>query len=130
MPTSSSSLPLKFYTDTHIAKAIALQLRERGVDVVRCEEVGLAAASDQDHLEYATREHRMVITNDDDFLALHKAWQVQGRQHGGIMYCLPHVQGVVAIGTIVGECYDLYQLIDAGVGTVESDISNQIIYLS
>jgi hypothetical protein len=33
---------IKFYTDTHIAKAVAVQLRQKGVDIVRCEEVGMA----------------------------------------------------------------------------------------
>jgi len=35
-------MTLQLYTDTHIAKAIAEQLRAHGVDVVRCEEVGMA----------------------------------------------------------------------------------------
>jgi hypothetical protein len=128
LPEEQSSL--KFYTDTHIAKAVAVQLRERGVDIVRCEEAGLATASDLEHLEYATRENRVMITNDDDFLALHKAWLKEHRRHGGILYCLPHVQGVSAIGKIVSECYELYSLIREGAGSVEEDIANQIIYLS
>jgi hypothetical protein len=33
-------MPIKFYTDTHIAKVITLQLRRRGVDILHCEEVG------------------------------------------------------------------------------------------
>ncbi len=121
---------LKFYTDTHIAKAIAFQLRERGVDIVRCEEVGLGTASDVEHLEYAATDNRVMITNDDDFLALDKSWREQGRRHAGIMYCLPHVQGIAAIGRIVTECYELHLLIAEGAGTVEEDIANQIIYLS
>ncbi len=123
-------MALKFYTDTHIAKAVAVQLRERGVDIVRCEEVGLAAASDRAHLEYATDESRVIITNDDDFLALDKTYRVQGKRHGGIMYCLPQVQGIAAIGKIVTKCYELHILIAGGAGTVEADIANQIIYVS
>jgi predicted nuclease of predicted toxin-antitoxin system len=63
----SDAPPLKFYTDTHIAKAIAVQLRNRGVEVVRCEEVGLAEARDTVHLEYATNHGLAVVTHDDDF---------------------------------------------------------------
>lgn len=121
---------LKFYTDTHIAKAVAIQLRARGVDIVRCEDVGLAAASDLEHLEYAVRENRVMITNDDDFLALDKAWREQDRRHAGIIYCLPHVQGIASIGKIVAECWELHRLIAEGAGTVEEDIANQIVYLS
>jgi hypothetical protein len=36
-------MSLEFYTDTHITKQVAVQLRKRGVDVVLCEEVGLMA---------------------------------------------------------------------------------------
>jgi predicted nuclease of predicted toxin-antitoxin system len=81
MPTA-----IKFYTDTHIAKAVAVQLRARGIDVVRCEEVGMAEADDDAHLAYATREGRVVITADRDFLRLHKQWQAAGKSHGGIIY--------------------------------------------
>ena len=127
---SPEKTELRFYTDTHIARAVARQLRERGIDVVRCEEVGLASASDIEHLEYATREHRTIITNDDDFLLLDRLWRREGKRHAGIMYCLPHVQGIAAIGRIVNECADLHVLILNGAGSVEADIENQIIYVS
>jgi hypothetical protein len=39
--------PLKLFLDTHIDKQVALQLRAKGVDVVRCEEVGMAESSDR-----------------------------------------------------------------------------------
>ena len=61
----------KFYSDKHIPKAVAKQLRSRGVDIVRCEDVGLGDADDLTHLEYATREGCAVITNDTDFIRLH-----------------------------------------------------------
>jgi predicted nuclease of predicted toxin-antitoxin system len=125
-----SSKLVRFYQDTHIAKAVALQLRDRGIDIVRCEEVGMAMASDEQHLEYAMREGRVVITNDDDFLALDKAWRLQNKRHSGIMYCLPHVQGQRAIGIIVRKCLEL----DAAVGNnpdiVEANIRNRIIFVS
>ena len=61
---------IKFYTDSHIAKTIVAQLRQRNVDVVRCQEVGRDDADDVEHLEYATSQGRTVITSDADFLAL------------------------------------------------------------
>jgi hypothetical protein len=38
---------IKFYADTHIAKAVAVQLRLRGVDIVRCEEVDMTQVDDE-----------------------------------------------------------------------------------
>jgi len=40
---------IKFYTDAHVAKAIARQLHSRGVDIVRCQDVGMADADDSEH---------------------------------------------------------------------------------
>lgn len=35
---------LKFYTDAHIDKQVAIQLPRSRIDVVRCEEAGMAEA--------------------------------------------------------------------------------------
>jgi hypothetical protein len=127
----SDRLPqIKFYADTHIAGAITSQLRNRGIDVVRCEEVGLANASDPEHLQYATDEGRIIITHDDDFLKLDKDWRAQGKKHAGILYCLPHLQGKSGIGKILSVCVIYHEMIAGGAGTLEGDIENQIIYVS
>lgn len=122
--------PIRFYTDTHIAKAIAIQLRDKDVDIIRCEEVGLAEASDVEHLTYATKQQRVIITHDDDFLQLDKQWRTEKKSHAGIIYCLPHLQGKSSIGKIVNLCLDLHELIAGGAGTIEEDIVNKVIYLS
>jgi predicted nuclease of predicted toxin-antitoxin system len=41
------------------------------------------AAGDLEQLEFATREGRVLVTFDTDFLAIHQA----GTQHGGIVWC-------------------------------------------
>ncbi|MCA9903689.1 MAG: DUF5615 family PIN-like protein [Anaerolineae bacterium] len=123
-------MKLKFYTDTHIPKAVAVQLRNRGVEVVRCEEVGMAAATDAGHLAYATENGCVLITHDDDFTRLDAEWRADNRPHGGIIYCLPHVQGSPGIGKIVTVCADYATLIAQGAGTYEDDIANRIIYVS
>jgi predicted nuclease of predicted toxin-antitoxin system len=121
---------LKFYTDNHIAKAVAVQLRKRGIDAIRCEEVNMANASDLAHLEYAAKEKRILITNDDDFLKLDQNWRIEGKNHAGIMFCLSHIQGKNMVGRIIQECLELHELIAGGAGTIEEDIENQIIYIS
>lgn len=120
---------LKFYTDKHIHKAVATQLRQRGVDVVRCEEVGMGDAKDHEHLEYALRENRVMITGDVDFLLIHDEWQRSGKSHAGIMRCQPHLQGPQGIGIIVKTVLMYHELIEGGAGKIEDDIANQIIYV-
>jgi predicted nuclease of predicted toxin-antitoxin system len=92
---------ITFYTDSHIAKTIVMQLRHRDVDVIRCQDVGMGDADDVTHLKYATSQGRTVITSDEDFLALDAQWQSSGKFHAGIIYVPP--QRKDAIGIIVAQ---------------------------
>lgn len=115
---------IKYYLDTHIAKAVAIQLRNLGIFVIRCEEVGLAEADDIEHLEYAHAQQLVLVTHDRGFWK-HQAtlWQ-NGLQHSGIVLIDRIFQGDV--GRIVVELKQLYELIAQGVGTLENDIYNRI----
>lgn len=119
---------LRFYFDTHIAKAVAVQLRSRGVDVARCEEVGLAEADDTEHLEYATAEGRTLVSHDLDFLNLHAAWSYQGLHHSGIVLFPKRFQGDT--GKLVRDLWEWHQLISAGAGTLEADVYDQLIEIN
>jgi predicted nuclease of predicted toxin-antitoxin system len=121
---------LKLYTDKHIPKAVATQLRKQGIDIVRCEDVGLGDVDDLTHLEFATHERRVVITRDADFTRLHAAWQSDGRKHAGIMFCSSDIQGESAVGKIVNLVMMYHELIEGGAGTVENDIANRLIFIS
>lgn len=121
---------LKLYTDKHMPKAVATQLRLRGFDVVRCEEVGMGDASDEAHLIYATGEGRVVITGDADFLRLHDKWQAVGKTHGGIMHLAAHIQGPAGTGVIVRTVLMYHELIDGGAGTIHEDIANHVIFVT
>jgi len=68
--------------DEHVAKSVTEGLRRRGVDVVTVQELGLQAAEDQQHLQRAAQEGRVLVTQDTDFLRLHAA----GIDHRGIVY--------------------------------------------
>ncbi|MBZ0280310.1 MAG: DUF5615 family PIN-like protein [Anaerolineae bacterium] len=127
---SDKPASIKFYTDTHIAKAVAAQLRNRGIDVVRCEEIGMAEAKDIEHLEYAVQENRVVITCDDDFIVLAQEWAKANKNHSGIMFCLTHVQGEAAIGIIVKKCIQIVDNVANNTSTIETSIANQVIYVS
>lgn len=121
--------PLKFYTDTHVSKAVAVQLREMGVDIIRCEEVDMATASDLAHLEYAVRDGRTMVTRDADFLRLHAKWLAEGKPHSGIMFLEDHLQGKGSVGTVVKVLFDYHELVLGGAATMENDIANQVIFI-
>jgi predicted nuclease of predicted toxin-antitoxin system len=121
--------PLRFYTDAHIAKAVAEQLRVKGIDVVRCQEVGLADVEDFEHLEYAVREGRVLVTHDADFLRYDSEWRSEGKSHAGIMFVSRDLQGERYIGQIVRALTDYYELIAGGAGSVEQDIANRVFFI-
>jgi predicted nuclease of predicted toxin-antitoxin system len=119
---------LKFYTDTHIAKAVAVQLRSRGIEVIRCEEVGLAEADDTEHLEYAVSQRYTLVSHDLDFLNLHAVWSHQGLSHCGIILFSRQFQG--NIGKLVTDLNEWHSLIAQGAGSVEADIYNTLIEIT
>ncbi|MBI5932012.1 MAG: DUF5615 family PIN-like protein [Chloroflexi bacterium] len=119
----------KFYTDAHIATSVATQLRKQGIDIVRCQEVGLTKVDDETHLAFAAEQERTIITLDEDFLRIHGEWQTIGKAHAGILYIPSEYQGDRAIGSIVKEVLFWYEAIVEGAATLEEDLYNQVIFV-
>lgn len=122
---------LKFFTDEHISKALIEQLRRRGVDVLRCEDVGMKAAHDSELLAYAAEHGYTLLSMDDDVTKLHRQWAEAGRIHSGIFFA-PMVQfsGPQGIGPIVLFCAEWAELIGDDAAELESSIHNRLIYVS
>jgi predicted nuclease of predicted toxin-antitoxin system len=76
-----------FYTDSHIPHAAVKQLRGKGVDIVRCQDVGLDHANDSEHLTYASEHGHVMVSCDNDFPVLHWKWLAAEKPHSGIIYC-------------------------------------------
>jgi uncharacterized protein with PIN domain len=72
---------IRFHLDENCSKAIANGLRLRGVDLTTTPEVGLLGSTDEEQAAYASREGRVIFTQDRDFL------QIQIFPHPGIAYC-------------------------------------------
>ena len=124
--TDESRSPIRFYTDAHIAKAIAVQLQKRGVDVIRCEDVGMALVSDFEHLAYAAEHRRAVVTHDLGFTGHHRQWLEQGNHHAGIFLITKDKDN---IGMIVTHLAFWYEAINNGAATLEMDVYDQLIFL-
>ena len=78
---------VSFYTGTHIPYEVVRQLREQGAEAVRCQDVGLADVSDEEHLIYAAEHNHVLITCDHGFENIHWRWMSEGKEHSGILYC-------------------------------------------
>lgn len=94
---------VRFYTDEHIAVAVAGGLRQRGVDVVTVSEAGMRGRSDEEQLGFAFSQRRVLVTKDGDFLTL----AAQGHLHAGIAFVRPKasaghmIRGLVLIHQIL-----------------------------
>jgi hypothetical protein len=62
-------MPLAFYIDQHVPRAITLGLRLRGVDVLTAYEDGTSVLEDPDLLGRAGALERGLFTRDDGLLA-------------------------------------------------------------
>lgn len=111
---------IKFYTDVHIAREAVTQLREKGVDIIHCGEVGLADADDLTHLTHATEESRVMVSCDEGFERYHVQWQANGKAHAGIVYFRMKDQ-CQSISIIVNEILFLHEAAD-----YEADLYNRI----
>ena len=79
-------MSVALYFDQHVPKAIAVGVRERGVDVLTADEDGKADWEDVLLLQQATELGRVTFTQDSDFLVLAAAWQTGRRDFAGLVY--------------------------------------------
>ena len=61
-------MPISFYMDHHVPRAITLGLRLRKVDVTTAFEDGASELDDQGLLDRASELRRVLFTHDDDLL--------------------------------------------------------------
>jgi hypothetical protein len=64
----------RFYLDHNVADRVGQELAALGHQVAYARRLGLAGATDATHLLTAMRHGAVLVTNDQDFLALHAAW--------------------------------------------------------
>jgi predicted nuclease of predicted toxin-antitoxin system len=85
---------VRFQLDEHLPHAIARSVRRLGIGVSTADEAGTVGMFDGGLLAYCLAEGRVLVTNDNDFLALHH----QGASHAGIVFCK---QGSRSTGEVV-----------------------------
>jgi uncharacterized protein with PIN domain len=107
---------IKFHLDENITLAIANGLRRRGIDVTTTPEQGMIGQSDEQQLEFAISQNRVIFTQDTDFLRLHHA----GFSHSGIVYCS---QKSKSIGETLQGLILVWEVIDA------EEMHNRLEYL-
>ncbi len=120
-----------FYRDENIAEVLAELLRRRGRDPVPTRQLGLKGFRDVQHLRFATRTRRTLVTHDArDSPMLHEAWHALARQrdvaervlHSGILV-LPPNRRLATADAASGETLEYRLLVwKVGVGWQESAV--------
>lgn len=113
-------MPLSFYLDHHVPRAVAIGLRHRGVEVLTASEDGCEQLEDRALLERSTELERVLFTQDDDFLVLANAWRQDGKHFAGVVF--GH-----QLRVSIGQCVADLELI-AKVGEQE-DIKSTVLFL-
>ena len=86
MTNSGSHLFARLYFDEDVHKGVSNSLRTRGFDAVSAHEVGQIGISDQQQLEYAISQGRLLVTfNVSDYVKLGKEYMALGKRHYGII---------------------------------------------
>ena len=113
-------MPYGLYMDVHVPAAITEGLRRRGIDVLTSQEDGTREADDESLLQRATELNRILLTRDDDLLAIAADRQRAGRKFAGVVYAHPLGPG------IGGVIEDLELLL---LCATPHEINNRVTYL-
>lgn len=111
---------LRIYTNESVHVAVAVGLRQRGVDAWSARDAGNLGLSDKEQLDYASRQRAVIFTHDDDFLRLAHDWTQRGREHWGIIYVREQKLSI-------GEC--VRRLMDYTLIFQAEDMKNRVEFL-
>ncbi len=77
---------LLYIDEDSMRNALVRALRARELDVLTALDVGLTGRADEEHLEYATEQGRVLYSfNIKDFYHLHSVYMKEGKTHSGII---------------------------------------------
>jgi hypothetical protein len=113
-------MPLAFYMDHHVPRAITVGLRLRGVDMLTAYEDGRSELADPALLDRASELERVLFTRDDDLLVEASKQQREGLAFYGVIYAHQ-------LRVSIGRCIEDLELI-AKVGEAK-DLLNGVKFL-
>ena len=84
-----------YFDEDSMQHALVNALRARGIDVLTALEAQRIERSDEDHLNFATAQGRVLYSfNVGDFYRLHTSYMEQNKSHAGIVLALQQQYGV------------------------------------
>lgn len=111
---------IRFHSDQHCPNSVAEGLRRLGIDVMTTRNAGLQDATDDEHLQFARREGRVLYTRDEDFVIHHS--RLVEPLHAGIIYAPMHQR--LSVGEQVKGLQAIQQILDA------EEMRGRLVYLT
>ncbi len=100
-------MPIMFYMDVHIPRAITIGLRMRKVGVLTAQEDGADTLPDPELLDRATQLNRALFPFDNDLLVEAVNRQRENKPFSGVIYAHP-------LRVPIGQCIQDLELIAKG----------------
>ncbi|MEP6755400.1 MAG: DUF5615 family PIN-like protein, partial [Chthonomonadales bacterium] len=104
---------ITFYTDVNVHAGIIQGLRDRGIDVITAQDDGYRTRQDEAVLDRSTELQRVLISHDQDMLAITSLRLANGEHFAGLVYiaqqnievgrCISDLELIAHISTLV-EC--------------------------
>lgn len=113
-------MALQYYMDVHVPAAISRGLARRGVDVLTSQDDETRRVDDERLLSRASELGRILVSQDEDLLAIAAAWQASGRPFAGLVFA---PQAGASIGRYID---DLEIIAKCGEST---DLTSQVQFL-
>ena len=86
----------KVYLDEDIPGSLAKALRNRGIDVQTTSDAGNLGRTDEEQLDFAIRNKRVLFTcNKKDFILLHREYVSLSKVHFGIVLVTQDQVGII-----------------------------------
>ena len=106
---------MRFVVDQQLPPRLAEMLRTRGYDAIHVRDLGLSAAADRAIWAEARRDDAVVISRDEDFVALTRSPGVARL----IWIRLGNCTNADLLARITASWDDIHSRLDAGEGLVE-----------
>jgi predicted nuclease of predicted toxin-antitoxin system len=91
------------YTDADVKGALIEALRQGGWDVVRAIDTFPDGTDDHVHFDYAAKENRVLVTNDQPLQAIANRWLRDGSSFKGVVTWPQEHYKKMTVGHIVSE---------------------------
>ena len=113
-------MTIALYMNQHVPRAVTIELRLRGVDVLTAHDDGASRMDDPDLLSRASQLGRVLFAQDDDLLAEAARRQREGIPFRGVIYAHQ-------LRVSIGDCVRDLEII-AKAGEPE-DLDNRVEFL-